>query len=182
LAFYVRIVTASSKKQNDIPVVILHTDYHPECTRMARKTSKNNCDERYVENNASSSSWLEEVLEANQEYFESKGKPLFSSILVNFSGEPLEENLAICRQYFEHHFVPIQLWMEIKLKSSCDNTSGQILLPPLLTLTKPKAWETYVKSDGSILCSFINVFKVSSFEWHASLHVPSTRPTKPKMI
>jgi hypothetical protein len=23
---------------------------------------------------------------------------------------------------------------------------------------------------------------VSSFEWHASLHVPSTRPTKPKMI
>ncbi|MFD0966734.1 class II fructose-bisphosphate aldolase [Seminibacterium arietis] len=43
--------------------------------------------------------WIDGLLEANEEHFAKTGKPLFSSHMLDLSEEPMEENMAICRQY-----------------------------------------------------------------------------------
>ncbi|PLX12822.1 MAG: class II fructose-bisphosphate aldolase [Marinilabiliales bacterium] len=43
--------------------------------------------------------WIDGLLDAGEEFFEQNGKPLFSSHMLDLSEEPLEENIAICREY-----------------------------------------------------------------------------------
>lgn len=45
--------------------------------------------------------WMDGLLAANEEHFEKTGEPLFSSHMLDLSEEPLEENIAICKQYLE---------------------------------------------------------------------------------
>jgi fructose-bisphosphate aldolase class II len=45
--------------------------------------------------------WIDGLLEAGEEFYETHGKPLFSSHMLDLSEEPLEENLAICKSYLE---------------------------------------------------------------------------------
>ena len=45
--------------------------------------------------------WVDGLLAANEEYFEKNGEPLFSSHMLDLSEEPLEENIAICKEYME---------------------------------------------------------------------------------
>lgn len=45
--------------------------------------------------------WIDALLEANEEYYEQHGEPLFSSHMLDLSEEPLEENIGICKQYME---------------------------------------------------------------------------------
>jgi len=43
--------------------------------------------------------WIDGLLDAGEEFFEQNGKPLFSSHMLDLSEEPLEENIAICKEY-----------------------------------------------------------------------------------
>jgi fructose-bisphosphate aldolase class II len=45
--------------------------------------------------------WVDGMLEAGEIYFKKNGKPLYSSHMLDLSEEPIEENVAICKQYLE---------------------------------------------------------------------------------
>ena len=45
--------------------------------------------------------WIDGLLEEGEKHFEKYGRPLFSSHMLDLSEEPLEENIAICKKYFE---------------------------------------------------------------------------------
>lgn len=43
--------------------------------------------------------WIDGLVQASERYFETHGEPLFSSHMLDFSEEPLEENLELCKDY-----------------------------------------------------------------------------------
>ncbi len=43
--------------------------------------------------------WIDGLLEASEAHFAETGAPLFSSHMIDLSEEPLEENIAICKEY-----------------------------------------------------------------------------------
>ncbi|TYB78059.1 class II fructose-bisphosphate aldolase [Bizionia gelidisalsuginis] len=43
--------------------------------------------------------WIDGLLDASEKHFKETGKPLYSSHMIDLSEEPLEENIAICKQY-----------------------------------------------------------------------------------
>mmetsp|Transcript_5017 Transcript_5017/g.8227 ORF Transcript_5017/g.8227 Transcript_5017/m.8227 type:complete len:398 (+) Transcript_5017:36-1229(+) len=45
--------------------------------------------------------WFDGLMEANEQYFEDHGEPLFSSHMLDLSEESLEENIGICKKYME---------------------------------------------------------------------------------
>ena len=45
--------------------------------------------------------WIDGLLDASEQHFAETGKPLYSSHMIDLSEEPLEENIAICKQYLE---------------------------------------------------------------------------------
>jgi fructose-bisphosphate aldolase class II len=45
--------------------------------------------------------WIDGLLDASEKHFEETGAPLFSSHMIDLSEEPLEENIAICKEYLE---------------------------------------------------------------------------------
>lgn len=45
--------------------------------------------------------WIDGLLEAGKTHFKQHGKPLFSSHMLDLSEEPLEENIAICKEYLK---------------------------------------------------------------------------------
>jgi fructose-bisphosphate aldolase class II len=45
--------------------------------------------------------WIDGLLDAGEAYYIAHGYPLFSSHMLDLSVEPLKENVAICKKYFE---------------------------------------------------------------------------------
>ena len=45
--------------------------------------------------------WIDGLLEASEEHYAQRGKPLFSSHMIDLSEEPIEENIEICQRYLE---------------------------------------------------------------------------------
>ena len=45
--------------------------------------------------------WIDGLLEASETHFAETGSPLFSSHMIDLSEEPLEENIAICKEYLK---------------------------------------------------------------------------------
>lgn len=43
--------------------------------------------------------WIDGLLDASEQHFNETGAPLFSSHMIDLSEEPLEENIAICKEY-----------------------------------------------------------------------------------
>lgn len=43
--------------------------------------------------------WIDGLLDAGEKYFAETGKPLYSSHMLDLSEEPMDENMAICREY-----------------------------------------------------------------------------------
>ncbi|HID06904.1 MAG TPA: class II fructose-bisphosphate aldolase, partial [Armatimonadetes bacterium] len=41
--------------------------------------------------------WIDSLLEANKKHFDSFGRPLFSSHMIDLSEEPIEENIKTCK-------------------------------------------------------------------------------------
>merc|ERR1719253_2516813 len=45
--------------------------------------------------------WFDGLMAANEDFFKKNGEPLFSSHMLDLSEEPLEENVATCKEYLE---------------------------------------------------------------------------------
>lgn len=45
--------------------------------------------------------WVDGMLDAGEAYYQQHGKPLFSSHMIDLSEEPIEENVAICKEYLK---------------------------------------------------------------------------------
>ncbi|HSH01968.1 MAG TPA: class II fructose-bisphosphate aldolase [Anaerolineae bacterium] len=45
--------------------------------------------------------WVDGMLDAGEAFYKAHGKPLYSSHMLDLSEEPVEENIAICKQYLE---------------------------------------------------------------------------------
>ncbi|HUS87462.1 MAG TPA: class II fructose-bisphosphate aldolase [Bacteroidales bacterium] len=58
--------------------------------------------------------WIDGLLDAGEEFFEKNGKPLFSSHMLDLSEEPIEENIATCREYLKR-MDAIGMTLEIEL-------------------------------------------------------------------
>lgn len=58
--------------------------------------------------------WIDGLLTAGEKYFAEKGKPLFSSHMLDLSEEPLNENIEICKKYLQR-MSKIGMFLEIEL-------------------------------------------------------------------
>ena len=58
--------------------------------------------------------WIDGLLDASEEYYKQFGKPLYSSHMIDLSEEPLEENIALCKQYLSR-MAKMDMTLEIEL-------------------------------------------------------------------
>jgi fructose-bisphosphate aldolase, class II len=58
--------------------------------------------------------WVDGLLDEGEKHYEVTGKPLFSSHMLDLSEEPLEQNVAICKQYLER-MSAIDMTLEVEL-------------------------------------------------------------------
>lgn len=58
--------------------------------------------------------WIDGLLDAGEDHYKKYGKPLFSSHMLDLSVEPIEENIATCKQYLER-MSKIGMTLEIEL-------------------------------------------------------------------
>lgn len=58
--------------------------------------------------------WMDGMIEANESFFAAHGEPLFSNHMLDLSEEPMDENLAICAQYFKK-MAPMNIILEIEI-------------------------------------------------------------------
>ncbi len=111
--------------------------------------------------------WIDALLDASEKHYAQYGKPLFSSHMIDLSEEPIEENIATCKQYLER-MNKIGMTLEIELgvtggeEDGVDNTN----IDNSLLYTQPEevayAYEELMKvSDKfTIAASFGNVHGV----------------------
>ncbi len=111
--------------------------------------------------------WIDALLDAGERHFESWGKPLFSSHMLDLSEEPLEENISISKKYLER-MSKIGMTLEIELgvtggeEDGVDNTD----VDNSLLYTQPEdvayAYEelSKVSDQFTIAASFGNVHGV----------------------
>jgi fructose-bisphosphate aldolase class II len=111
--------------------------------------------------------WIDGLLEASEKHFEAFGKPLFSSHMLDLSEEPIEENIATCKEYLAR-MSKIGITLEIELgvtggeEDGVDNTD----IDNSLLYTQPEevayAYEELLKISPmfTIAASFGNVHGV----------------------
>lgn len=58
--------------------------------------------------------WIDGLLDASEAFYAAKGKPLFSSHMIDLSEEPIEENIAICKDYLAR-MAKMDMTLEIEL-------------------------------------------------------------------
>ena len=58
--------------------------------------------------------WIDGLLNASEKHFAETGKSLFSSHMIDLSEEPLEENIAICKEYLKR-MSKMDMTLEIEL-------------------------------------------------------------------
>jgi fructose-bisphosphate aldolase class II len=58
--------------------------------------------------------WIDGLLEASEKHFEKYGTPLFSSHMIDLSEEPIEQNIATCKEYLKR-MSRIGMTLEIEL-------------------------------------------------------------------
>lgn len=72
--------------------------------------------------------WIDALLEAGEDYYKTRGRPLYSSHMLDLSEETLEENIAISKKYLQR-MSKIGMSIEIELgvtggeEDGVDNTS-----------------------------------------------------------
>jgi fructose-bisphosphate aldolase, class II len=111
--------------------------------------------------------WIDALLAAGESHFATNSKPLFSSHMLDLSEEPLEENIAISKAYFER-MAKIGMSLEIELgctggeEDGVDNTD----MDNSLLYTQPEdvayAYEelSSISPHFTIAASFGNVHGV----------------------
>jgi fructose-bisphosphate aldolase class II len=58
--------------------------------------------------------WIDALLDAGEEFYETNGKPLYSSHMLDLSEEPIKENVATCVEYLKR-MSKIDMTLEIEL-------------------------------------------------------------------
>lgn len=58
--------------------------------------------------------WIDGLLDASEEYYKIHGHSLYSSHMIDLSEEPLEENIAICKEYLKR-MSKMDMTLEIEL-------------------------------------------------------------------
>ncbi|KAL3934312.1 MAG: hypothetical protein SGBAC_009941 [Bacillariaceae sp.] len=58
--------------------------------------------------------WFDGMLQADEEFFDKFGEPLFSSHMLDLSDESDDENIAICVEYFKR-MTPMKIWLEMEI-------------------------------------------------------------------
>jgi len=58
--------------------------------------------------------WIDGLLDAGEKFYAEHGKPLYSSHMIDLSEEPIEENIAICKEYLAR-MSKIGMTLEIEL-------------------------------------------------------------------
>ena len=58
--------------------------------------------------------WIDGLLDAGEEFFKATGKPLYSSHMIDLSEEPIEENIALCKEYLTR-MAKMKMTLEIEL-------------------------------------------------------------------
>ena len=58
--------------------------------------------------------WIDGLLTAGEEYYAQHGEPLFSSHMIDLSAEPLEENVATCKEFLVR-IEKLEMSLEIEL-------------------------------------------------------------------
>ncbi|WP_276389789.1 class II fructose-bisphosphate aldolase [Eudoraea chungangensis] len=58
--------------------------------------------------------WIDGLLDASEKHYKETGKSLFSSHMIDLSEEPIEENIAICKEYLER-MSKMEMTLEIEL-------------------------------------------------------------------
>ena len=58
--------------------------------------------------------WIDGLLDASEEFYAQYGKSLFSSHMIDLSEEPIEENIAICKEYLAR-MSKMEMTLEIEL-------------------------------------------------------------------
>lgn len=58
--------------------------------------------------------WVSGLIDAGEQFYKEKGKPLFSSHMLDLSEEPIEENIETSVQFFKR-LVPLGMGIEIEL-------------------------------------------------------------------
>ena len=58
--------------------------------------------------------WIDGLLDASEAFYAATGKPLFSSHMIDLSEEPIEENIAICKDYLAR-MTKMDMTLEIEL-------------------------------------------------------------------
>lgn len=58
--------------------------------------------------------WIDGLLDASEKHYAETGKSLFSSHMIDLSEEPLEENIAICKEYLAR-MAKMDMTLEIEL-------------------------------------------------------------------
>jgi fructose-bisphosphate aldolase class II len=58
--------------------------------------------------------WVDGMLAASERYYAAHGEPLFSSHMLDFSEEPLDENIELCAQYMER-MAKVDMLLEMEL-------------------------------------------------------------------
>eukprot|EP00968_Pinguiococcus_pyrenoidosus_P010459 scaffold825_cov249-Pinguiococcus_pyrenoidosus.AAC.54 len=112
--------------------------------------------------------WFDGLLEANEKYYAQHGEPLFSSHMLDLSEEPLEENIATCKEYLDR-MAKVDLLLEMELgvtggeEDGVDNTG----IDNSLLYTQPEevyaVYEELSKVEGgmfTIAAAFGNVHGV----------------------
>jgi fructose-bisphosphate aldolase class II len=111
--------------------------------------------------------WIDALLDAGEEFYETNGKPLFSSHMLDLSEEPLKENIETCKKYLER-MSKLEMTLEIELgvtggeEDGVDNTG----IHSSKLYTQPEdvayAYEELLKisTNFTIAASFGNVHGV----------------------
>jgi len=141
-AFHVRTMA----EQYGVPV-ILHTDH---------------CAKKLLP-------WVDGLIAASERYYEAHGEPLFSSHMIDLSEEPLEENLAICKDYLTRMSkIGLLLEMELGITGGEEDGVNNEDVPEEDLYSKPEEiYEVYetlhpVSNMYTIAAAFGNVHGVYS--------------------
>jgi fructose-bisphosphate aldolase class II len=111
--------------------------------------------------------WIDALIQAGERYYDTNGKPLFSSHMLDLSEEPIEENISISKEYLKR-MSAIGMHIEIELgvtggeEDGVDNTH----IENALLYTQPEevayAYEELnsISPNFTIAASFGNVHGV----------------------
>jgi len=111
--------------------------------------------------------WMDALLDADEAYFAQYGLPLFSSHMLDLSEEPDDENIAICKKYFER-MAKMNIWMEMEIGITGgeeDGVNNEDIDPEKLYTSPEQVYSVYqelskVGKMFSIAAAFGNVHGV----------------------